>query len=170
MLNGYHWPLNSVFSGAGNKRHVFLVIKQSQGRSSLCSVLPLHLIQVKAVASAGEGGAHGVNLVLRRAGSQQAWDLALVAGLGSALNGIIFYQGCLLWTCRKCCLWSLDYSPSALRRQRQEDLCEFKVSLVYKLSSRLGGLFYTEKPCLENKTKQSKANKTKQNQTEQFCF
>jgi hypothetical protein len=28
----------------------------------------------------------------------------------------------------------------ALRRQRQEDLCEFKASLVYRASSRRAGL------------------------------
>ena len=36
----------------------------------------------------------------------------------------------------------------ALGRQRQENLCEFEVSLVYReLQDRLKS--YTEKPCLE---------------------
>ena len=36
-------------------------------------------------------------------------------------------------------------------RQRQADLCEFEVSLVYRVSS--DSQDYTEKPCLKNKTK-----------------
>ena len=38
----------------------------------------------------------------------------------------------------------------ALRRQRQADLCEFKTSLVYKVSFRTGPKT-TEKPCLGGK-------------------
>ena len=48
---------------------------------------------------------------------------------------------------------------SALKRQRQADLCEFEVSLVYRASSRTASKAI-EKPCLEkqkqNKTKQQK--------------
>jgi hypothetical protein len=46
----------------------------------------------------------------------------------------------------------------AHRRQRQVDLCEFKASLVYKVSSRTPELS-SKLPCLTNKTKQ---NRTKQ--------
>jgi hypothetical protein len=35
-----------------------------------------------------------------------------------------------------------------LRRQRQEDVCEFETSLVYKACPRQPGLCYTEKPYL----------------------
>ena len=38
----------------------------------------------------------------------------------------------------------------ALRRQRQEDFCEFKANLVYKVSSRISSKA-TEKPCLGKK-------------------
>ena len=44
---------------------------------------------------------------------------------------------------------------SALRRQRQVDLCEFVASLVYRASSSTGSKA-AEKPCLKNKTKQNK--------------
>ena len=41
----------------------------------------------------------------------------------------------------------------ALGRQRQVDLCEFKASLVYRVSSRTAGA--TGRPCLE-KTKKKR--------------
>ena len=47
-------------------------------------------------------------------------------------------------------------------KQRQEDLCDFEASLVYRVSSRTG-CKATEKPCLE-KTKQNK-KKTKNRYT-----
>ena len=37
----------------------------------------------------------------------------------------------------------------ALGRKRQEDLCEFKVSLVYKESSRSARAVTPEKPCFK---------------------
>jgi hypothetical protein len=45
----------------------------------------------------------------------------------------------------------------AFRKQRQEDPCDFKVSLVYRVSPGQPGDCYTEKPCLE-KTKQNKSH------------
>jgi hypothetical protein len=45
------------------------------------------------------------------------------------------------WRC-----WRVLLLP-ALRKQRQEDLCEFKGSLVYSEFQDSQG--YTEKPCLE---------------------
>jgi hypothetical protein len=45
-----------------------------------------------------------------------------------------------------------------LRRQKQVALCEFKVSLVYRVSSRTARA--TEKSCLE-KTKQNKTTTNK---------
>jgi hypothetical protein len=47
-----------------------------------------------------------------------------------------------------------------LGRQRQTDLCEFKASLIYRLSSRIARA--TQRNPVSNKTKQ---NKTKQNKT-----
>jgi hypothetical protein len=56
----------------------------------------------------------------------------------------------------------------ALGRQRQEqtDLCEFKTSLVYRVSSRSARATHKE---TQSQKKQSKAkqNKTKQNKTKQ---
>jgi hypothetical protein len=50
-----------------------------------------------------------------------------------------------------------------LRRQTQEDSCDFKHSLLYRASSRI--VKTTQRnPVLKNKTKQ---NKTKQNKTKQ---
>jgi hypothetical protein len=49
-------------------------------------------------------------------------------------------------------------------RQRQVDHCEFKVSLVYRMSSRTAGATQRN-PVSKNKTKQTKQNKTKQNKT-----
>ena len=51
---------------------------------------------------------------------------------------------------------------SALGRQRQADICELKISLVYKrrASSRRGSKT-TEKPCLEKTKKKKKPKKTK---------
>ena len=43
---------------------------------------------------------------------------------------------------------------SALRRQRQVDICEFEASLVYRVSSRTGSIA-TEKPCPEKPEKKS---------------
>jgi hypothetical protein len=43
------------------------------------------------------------------------------------------------------------------RKQRQVDVCEFKASLIYNVSSRIAKAS-PEKPCLE-KTKQSKTKK-----------
>ena len=40
----------------------------------------------------------------------------------------------------------------ALRRQRQEDLCKFKASLVYTVNSMTGRVIIVI-PCVENKTK-----------------
>jgi hypothetical protein len=48
----------------------------------------------------------------------------------------------------------------ALRRQRQAGLCEFKASLVYRLSSRIARNIQ-RKPCLENQAKaKHKTNQT----------
>jgi hypothetical protein len=44
--------------------------------------------------------------------------------------------------------WCTPLVP-ALRRQRQVDLCEFKVNLVYRGSSKITR--HTEKPCLGEK-------------------
>ena len=44
---------------------------------------------------------------------------------------------------------------TALRRQRQEDLCEFEASLIYRVSSRTGSRA-TEEPCLEKIKKNKK--------------
>jgi hypothetical protein len=51
-------------------------------------------------------------------------------------------------------------------RGRGRRISEFEASLVYK-SEFQDSQGYTEKPCLENKTKQNKTkqNKTKQNKT-----
>jgi hypothetical protein len=49
---------------------------------------------------------------------------------------------------------------SALREQRQEALCEFKVNLVYRANSRTARA--THRNLVSNKAKQ---NKTKQNKT-----
>ena len=40
---------------------------------------------------------------------------------------------------------------AALGKQRQVDFCEFKASLLYKVSSRTSQGCFTEKPCLKNK-------------------
>ena len=45
----------------------------------------------------------------------------------------------------------------ALGRQRQVGICEFKVSLVYRVSSRTGSKA-TEKPCLEKPKPKPKIN------------
>ena len=50
---------------------------------------------------------------------------------------------------------------TALGRQKQADLCEFKVSLVYRVSFRIASATQRN---LVSKTKQ---NKTKQNKTKQ---
>jgi hypothetical protein len=47
---------------------------------------------------------------------------------------------------------------STLRRQSQEELCEFKAILFYKLSSRTSMLCYTKKPCLNPPTPKEKEN------------
>jgi hypothetical protein len=49
------------------------------------------------------------------------------------------------------------FNPST-QRLRQEDLCEFEVNLIYKVSPEQPRLCYTEKPCLikQDKTKQNK--------------
>jgi hypothetical protein len=51
--------------------------------------------------------------------------------------------------------WAWQYIPltTALRRQRQRDLCEFEASLVYRVSSRTA--MPTQRNCLkkQNKTK-----------------
>jgi hypothetical protein len=52
-------------------------------------------------------------------------------------------QGSQTWWCKPL--------VPALGRQRQADLSEFEVSLVYKANPRELGLCYTEKPFLENK-------------------
>lgn len=43
---------------------------------------------------------------------------------------------------------------TAPRSQRHADLCEFKTSLVHKVSSRTARFYYTEKPCLKKQPKQ----------------
>lgn len=43
-----------------------------------------------------------------------------------------------------------------LRRQRLVDVCEFKVSQVYRVRSRIAGLFHRETLSRKNKTKQTK--------------
>jgi hypothetical protein len=47
--------------------------------------------------------------------------------------------------------WASWCTPliSALRMQRQADLCEFKAILVYKASLGQPRLFYTDKPCFK---------------------
>jgi hypothetical protein len=47
----------------------------------------------------------------------------------------------------------------ALERQGQLDLCEFEVSLVYRMSSRSAKATFTEKPYL--KKQKNKKQKTK---------
>ena len=72
--------------------------------------------------------------------------------------------------------WCTSLIP-ALGRQRQEKLCEFKTSLVYKVSFRTGSKA-TEKPCLEKpnqikttttttttNTKQNKKQKAKERES-----
>ena len=44
----------------------------------------------------------------------------------------------------------------ALGKQRQADLCEFKVSLVYRRNSRTARLVTLRNPVSGNKTKQTK--------------
>ena len=60
-----------------------------------------------------------------------------------------------MWVLRKERLvgqwWYVPLIP-ALLRQRQMDLCEFKASLVYRVSSRTGSIA-TEKPCLRKRQK-----------------
>lgn len=46
---------------------------------------------------------------------------------------------------RKSCLLPRAFYPPSLRRHRQVDLCAFKVSLVYTVSSRLGPISKQEK-------------------------
>ena len=54
---------------------------------------------------------------------------------------------------------------SALGRQRQVDLCEFKASLVYRLSSRTTRV--TQKnPVLKNKNPNKQTNKQKTNKNQ----
>jgi hypothetical protein len=55
------------------------------------------------------------------------------------------------------------YSKHLLGTKRRVDLCEFKASLIYRVSSKMARATYrhTEKPCLEGKQ-----NKTKQKSTE----
>ena len=48
----------------------------------------------------------------------------------------------------------------ALSRQRQEDLCEFEDSLVYRESSRTDSKA-TEKPCLEKERKEGRKKERK---------
>ena len=49
----------------------------------------------------------------------------------------------------------------ALRNQRQADPCEFKVSLVYKASSRTSRVVTQKKPCLEKpKPKEKNASQS----------
>ena len=49
--------------------------------------------------------------------------------------------------------------------QRQADFCEFKASLVYRVSFRTGSKA-TEKPCLEKQKQKTRQNKqTKKNKT-----
>ena len=50
---------------------------------------------------------------------------------------------------------------SALGRQKQADLCEFKANLVHRTSSRTTKVGDTEKPCLK---KQKQTNKQKPSQ------
>jgi hypothetical protein len=59
-------------------------------------------------------------------------------------------------------VWCQTFLILALGRQRQTELCEFKVSLVYKASPGQPELCYIENPIWKNKTKQ---NKTKHKQT-----
>ena len=49
---------------------------------------------------------------------------------------------------------------SALRRQRQADLCNFKVSVVNRVSSRTGSKA-TEKACLKQTNKTTKKSMSK---------
>jgi hypothetical protein len=63
-----------------------------------------------------------------------------------------------------CCQsWLCKPLNSALRRQRQVDLCEIEASLVYKVSPGQSGLCYTKKrPVSKNKKQKAEQNKTKQ--------
>jgi hypothetical protein len=45
---------------------------------------------------------------------------------------------------------------SALRRQKKEDLCELKASLVYSMSSRTARLVKQRNPVSKNKNKKQK--------------
>jgi hypothetical protein len=56
------------------------------------------------------------------------------------------------------------FDPSTWMRQRQAHLCEFKVSLVYKVSFRTVRTITQRNPVLD------KQNKTKQNKTNQILF
>ena len=53
----------------------------------------------------------------------------------------------------------------ALGRQKPEDLCEFKASLVYRASSRIDSIA-TEKPCLEKPKKERKTDRQKERKKE----
>jgi hypothetical protein len=57
--------------------------------------------------------------------------------------------------------WQLGHTPSipALGRQRQVDLCEFKVSLVYRASSQAARATQTNS-VLKNQKQPSKQTKT----------
>jgi hypothetical protein len=66
---------------------------------------------------------------------------------GPGLVDLKDWQGRQAW-------WCTPFIP-ALKRWRQVDLCEFKASLVYRAIPKHPGLHYTEKPCLENTSKQT---------------
>jgi hypothetical protein len=55
----------------------------------------------------------------------------------------------------------------ALRRQGQEDLCEFEASLVYSEIQDSQG--YTERPCLKKKKKKKSKDYTKGKQYSGYC-
>ena len=48
---------------------------------------------------------------------------------------------------------------TALRRQRQANLCEFKANLVYRVSSRIARPVTQRNPVLRNKTNKQKCVK-----------
>jgi hypothetical protein len=73
------------------------------------------------------------------------WELNL-GPLLSQLSNLIVYHF-LKWT-SLCQVWW------ALRRQRQADLCEFKVSLIYRASSRIV-MATQRKPVSKNENKQT---------------
>jgi hypothetical protein len=57
-------------------------------------------------------------------------------------------------------VWWFESLIPVLGRQRQADFCEFRVSLVYKASTRTCSITQKD-PVLKNKAKQNKVKKKK---------